>query len=63
MTNIMGGGLPVEHAIEDDEWEYDTHKNSVHRRLRANSSIMHLKKLLGESTDGLAGRPRMTPAV
>jgi hypothetical protein len=34
----------VDEAIDTDSAD---HRNSVHQRLRANSSIMNMKKLLG----------------
>ena len=40
---------PPEDAVEDIDVDGETHKNSVHQRLRANSSIMQVKKLLGMS--------------
>lgn len=42
---VSSGAVP-EDAIEDFEMDA-TVRNSVHQRLRANSSIMQLKKLLG----------------
>jgi hypothetical protein len=45
-----------EQAIEEEEEVEEMHhhvKNSVHQRLRANSSIMHLKKLMGKWPLGL----------
>jgi hypothetical protein len=38
-----------EQVISDDAVDLDSpdHRNSVHQRLRANSSIMQVKKLLG----------------
>jgi hypothetical protein len=50
MADLASSNAVPEHAIDDTE-ELHTHvKNSVHHRLRANSSIMQLKKLLGEFT-------------
>jgi pyruvate carboxylase len=44
---VSNAAVP-EQAIEEDEVEmHQEVKNSVHQRLRANSSIMQLKKLLG----------------
>jgi hypothetical protein len=48
MADLASSSAVPEQAIEEVE-EMHTHvKNSVHQRLRANSSIMQLKKLLGE---------------
>jgi pyruvate carboxylase len=33
--------------FDDEHGEHHPHRNSVHHRLRASSSIMQLKKLLG----------------
>ena len=53
MTDVAAIGLPAqslpEDAVEDVDVDNDVHKNSVHQRLRANSSIMQVKKLLGMS--------------
>lgn len=35
--------------FDDEHGEHHPHRNSVHHRLRASSSIMQLKKLLGRS--------------
>lgn len=37
-----------EHEFDDEHGEHHPHRNSVHHRLRASSSIMQLKKLLGK---------------
>lgn len=42
-------------AVEDAEDDHIDKRNSVHQRLRANSSIMQLKKILG--------KPACRPAV
>jgi pyruvate carboxylase len=34
--------------FDDEHGEHHPHRNSVHHRLRASSSIMQLKKLLGK---------------
>lgn len=49
-------------AIDDLEYdeehgEHHPHRNSVHHRLRASSSIMQLKKLLGKPLLPLNGTP------
>jgi hypothetical protein len=49
---------PTESAIDDSEYdevhgEHHPHRNSVHHKLRASSSIMGLKKILGMSTPQL----------
>jgi pyruvate carboxylase len=36
-----------ENDFEEDHGEHHPHRNSVHHKLRASSSIMQLKKLLG----------------
>lgn len=36
-----------ENDFDDEHGEHHPHRNSVHHRLRASSSIMQLKKLLG----------------
>jgi len=41
---------------EGDHGEHHPHRNSVHHRLRASSSIMQLKKLLG-TLPALNGSP------
>lgn len=40
---------PPENAVEDNDIDSEMHRNSVHQRLRANSSIMQVKKILGKS--------------
>lgn len=45
-------------AIEDTEDDHIDKRNSVHQRLRANSSIMQLKKILGKPACALAGGRR-----
>jgi len=35
--------------FDEDHGEHHPHRNSVHHKLRASSSIMQLKKLLGTS--------------
>ena len=48
MADLASSSAVPEQAVEDVEVEMDVAvKNSVHQRLRANSSIMQLKKLLG----------------
>ena len=37
-----------EHGEHGEHGEHHPHRNSVHHRLRASSSIMQLKKLLGK---------------
>jgi pyruvate carboxylase len=39
-----------ENDFEEDHGEHHPHRNSVHHKLRASSSIMQLKKLLGTLT-------------
>jgi pyruvate carboxylase len=36
-----------ENDFDEDHGEHHPHRNSVHHKLRASSSIMQLKKLLG----------------
>jgi hypothetical protein len=36
-----------ENDFDDEHGEHHPHRNSVHHKLRASSSIMQLKKLLG----------------
>jgi pyruvate carboxylase len=36
-----------ENDFEEDHGEHHPHRNSVHHKLRASSSIMQLKKILG----------------
>lgn len=36
-----------ENDFDDEHGEHHPHRNSVHHQLRASSSIMQLKKLLG----------------
>jgi pyruvate carboxylase len=36
-----------ENDFDEEHGEHHPHRNSVHHHLRANSSIMQLKKLLG----------------
>ena len=36
-----------ENDFDDEHGEHHPHRHSVHHRLRASSSIMQLKKLLG----------------
>ena len=36
-----------ENDYDEDHGEHHPHRNSVHHKLRASSSIMQLKKLLG----------------
>jgi pyruvate carboxylase len=36
-----------ENDFDEDHGEHHPHRNSVHQKLRASSSIMQLKKLLG----------------
>lgn len=43
-----------ESEYDDEHGEHHPHRNSVHHRLRANSSIMQLKKLMGKTTNALA---------
>lgn len=38
---------PPEDVVEEIDADNDVHRNSVHQRLRANSSIMQVKKILG----------------
>jgi pyruvate carboxylase len=40
-----------ENDYDEDHGEHHPHRNSVHHKLRASSSIMQLKKLLGKSTE------------
>jgi hypothetical protein len=50
MVNIGQAALfPPEDAMEEIDMDNDIHRNSVHQRLRANSSIMQVKKILGMS--------------
>jgi len=44
---VQGGG---QSAQEESQDHGSLDKNSVHSRLRANSSIMNLKKIMGESS-------------
>ena len=46
--NWYGQDRPNGSAVEDEEDDRH-HEHSVHRRLRANSSIMQAKKILGMS--------------
>ena len=48
MADLASSSAVPEQAIDDSEMDHAV-KNSVHQRLRANSSIMQLKKLLGTS--------------
>ena len=53
MADIVAVGqhaqsLP-EDVVDDIDMEHEMHVNSVHQRLRANSSIMQVKKILGTS--------------
>jgi pyruvate carboxylase len=36
-----------DNEFDDEHGEHHPHRNSVHHRLRASSSIMQLKKILG----------------
>jgi hypothetical protein len=49
MADLASSSAVPEQAIDDSEEMHVEVKNSVHQRLRANSSIMQLKKLLGTS--------------
>ena len=53
MTNVLTDGLTAqsvpENVVDEVDMDHEIHKNSVHQRLRANSSIMQLKKILGMS--------------
>ena len=40
-----------ENDYDEDHGEHHPHRNSVHHKLRASSSIMQLKKLLGKSSE------------
>ena len=42
-----GSSAIDEHEFDEEHGEHHPHRNSVHHRLRASSSIMQLKKLLG----------------
>jgi pyruvate carboxylase len=44
-----------ENDFDDEHGEHHPHRNSVHHRLRASSSIMQLKKLLGTLLPALNG--------
>jgi hypothetical protein len=46
VRDSASGQAPPEHVLYDEESQ--AVKNSVHQRLRANSSIMKLKKILGK---------------
>jgi hypothetical protein len=46
VREVASGQAPPEHVLYDEESQ--AVKNSVHQRLRANSSIMKLKKILGK---------------
>jgi pyruvate carboxylase len=50
-----------ENDFDDEHGEHHPHRNSVHHRLRASSSIMQLKKLLGmlPRPDGSRKAPQM----
>jgi hypothetical protein len=52
MTDVVDVGHPAQFppvdAVEDIDVDNEMHKNSVHQRLRANSSIMQVKKILGK---------------
>ena len=59
MADLAVSSAVPEQAIDDEVEEMHVAvKNSVHQRLRANSSIMQLKKLLGESQPPRCRRPR-----
>lgn len=47
MADLASSSAVPEQAVDDVEMDVAV-KNSVHQRLRANSSIMQLKKLLGK---------------
>jgi len=53
MADIVAVGQPAhfapEDVVDDIDVEHEMHINSVHQRLRANSSIMQVKKILGTS--------------
>jgi pyruvate carboxylase len=40
-----------ENDFDEDHGEHHPHRNSVHHHLRASSSIMQLKKLLGKLSE------------
>jgi pyruvate carboxylase len=50
-----------ENDFDDEHGEHHPHRNSVHHRLRASSSIMQLKKLLGmlSTPNGAREAPQM----
>ncbi|EON64990.1 pyruvate carboxylase [Coniosporium apollinis CBS 100218] len=45
-TTSQSGDVEGSHVQRDHDDRHEAHKNSVHQRLRANSSIMQLKKIL-----------------
>jgi hypothetical protein len=49
---------PLDDVADDVDMDNDIHKNSVHQRLRANSSIMQVKKLLGMSISHCTCAPK-----
>lgn len=51
MTDLMADKTVIQAgaAVEDADDDHIDKRNSVHQRLRANSSIMQLKKLLGKA--------------